>query len=571
MEQVYKTPEQIQEDLKHISPLALPEYLANCEYYDKSNAFEVLDEAIKEFEAKEGNGGIGKAMIDVMLPTSVQAVSMVFLKKLNKNLYNKVLNGKVNFGGLIKQAITFQYDANFIQYSKGGDELLHYGLKHDASGLSDDYKRKEEWDNEKRKNEFKENYSDDKDVIGQNTYKTKQEAQEAEADPNRDLITVDHVIPLAKIHDQYGSFAQRYVGQEKMNQIANSDPNFQALNQSSNSSKNDQSAKEWIDGLKERLDKKPDDPQKERKEKAITAEEVLLKKEEEAKKFIQTELLKSGSETVLWEQVGKIVETLAGPVFFEIRESYSYGVCHGFNTDNLLEALFGRTKRVLLYMIQRLPKLVGDLLGDLSQMLIHLATAIFDIFTGIFKKFLSIIMSGISTIIESVKVCFNKDMSPAQKGDAITKLLVALMVNVIGNFALDALFPGSTLLSEIFSPIISAVLSAVAIYFFDKLDLFNLNRELRRQRIEEIFALRKQKLQEASQQFDIIVSEKLKQQRIAMEKIRQTLNDSFKAKDFETLNSALDDACALFCVEVPYRNTMEFMDYLRKNPQIVIS
>ena len=35
--------------------------------------------------------------------------------------------------------------------------------------------------------------------------------------------------------------------------------------------------------------------------------------------------------------------------------------------------------------------------------------------------------------------------------------------------------------------------------------------------------------------------------------------------------SALDDACALFCVEVPYRNTMEFMDYLRKNPQIVIS
>lgn len=83
MEQSYKTPEQIQEDLKHISPLALPEYLANCEYYDKSDAFEVLDEAVKEFEGKEGNGGIGKTMIDVMLPTSVQAVSMVFLKKFH--------------------------------------------------------------------------------------------------------------------------------------------------------------------------------------------------------------------------------------------------------------------------------------------------------------------------------------------------------------------------------------------------------------------------------------------------------------------------------------------------------
>lgn len=568
MEQSYKTPEQIQEDLKHISPLALPEYLANCEYYDKSNAFEVLDEAVKEFEGKQ-EGGIGKAMIDVMLPTSVQAVSMVFLKKCNQSLYDKALKGKVNWGGIIKQAITFQYDASFIQYSKGGDELLHYGLKHDASGISDPYKRKE-WDNDKRKDEFKKNYSEDTDIIGQNVYKTEQEAQKAGADPNRDIITVDHVIPLAKIHDQYGSFAQRYVGQEKMNQIANSDENFQAMNQSSNSSKNDKSVKEWVDGLKERLDQKPDDPERERKGKAVAAEEVLLQKEKESKKFIQTELLKSGTETVLLEQIGKIVETLTGPVIFEIRESCSYGVCHGFNTDNLLEALCGRAKRVLLYMFHRLPGLIGDLIGDLSQMLIHLATTIFDLFTGIFKKFIGIIMSGISTIIDSVKICFNKDMSPAQKGDAITKLLVALMVNVIGNFALDALFPGSTLLSEIFSPIISAVLSAVAIYFFDKLDLFNLKRELRRQRIEEIFALRKQKLQEASQQFDIIVSEKLKQQRIAMEKIRQTLNDSFKAKDFETLNSALDDACALFCVEVPYKNTMEFMDYLRKNPQIVI-
>ena len=124
--------------------------------------------------------------------------------------------------------------------------------------------------------------------------------------------------------------------------------------------------------------------------------------------------------------------------------------------------------------------------------------------------------------------------------------------------------------SEIIAAVCSAVIGSLVMGIYDRIDLFNLKRELRRQRIEEIFALRKQKLQEASQQFDIIVSEKLKQQRIAMEKIRQTLNDSFKAKDFETLNSALDDACALFCVEVPYKNTMEFMDYLRKNPQIVI-
>lgn len=569
MEQSYKTPDQILEDLKHVSPLALPGYLANCEYYDKSNAFEVLDEVAKEFEGKQG-GGIGRAMMDVMLPTSVQAVSMVILKKFNKPLYNKALKGKVNFGAILKQAIEFRYDEKFIQFSKGGDELLHYELKHNASGISDQYARNE-WDNKKRKDEFKANYSESKDIIGQSVYKTKQEAIEAGADPNRDMLTVDHVVPLKKIQDQFGAFAQRYVGQEKMNNIANSDKNYQALNQSSNSSKNDKTTNEWLDDLSKRLENNPDDSQKERKEKAIKAKEVLREKENKSRKFIQASLMQEGAKTVAFEQVGKIVETLAGPVIFEIRDSINNGVCYGFNTKNLLAALLGRTKRVLLYMSHNLPRLLGDFVGDLTQMFIHLATAIFDIFSGIFKKFIKIIMSGISTIIESVKICFNKDMSPAQKGDAITKLIVALMVNVIGNFALDVLFPGSQLLSDIFSPIISAVLSAVAVYFFDKVDLFNLKRELRRQRIEEIFALRKQKLQEASQQFDIIVSEKLRQQRIAVEKIRQVLIDSFKTKDFDALNSTLDDACKLFGVKVPYNNTMEFMDYIRKNPQIVIA
>lgn len=569
MEQSYKTPDQILEDLKHVSPLALPGYLANCEYYDKSNAFEVLDEVAKEFEGKQG-GGIGRAMMDVMLPTSVQAVSMVILKKFNKPLYNKALKGKVNFGAILKQAIEFRYDEKFIQFSKGGDELLHYELKHNASGISDQYARNE-WDNKKRKDEFKANYSESKDIIGQSVYKTKQEAIEAGADPNRDMLTVDHVVPLKKIQDQFGAFAQRYVGQEKMNNIANSDKNYQALNQSSNSSKNDKTTNEWLDDLSKRLENNPDDSQKERKEKAIKAKEVLREKENKSRKFIQASLMQEGAKTVAFEQVGKIVETLAGPVIFEIRDSINNGVCYGFNTKNLLAALLGRTKRVLLYMSHNLPRLLGDFVGDLTQMFIHLATAIFDIFSGIFKKFIKIIMSGISTIIESVKICFNKDMSPAQKGDAITKLIVALMVNVIGNFALDVLFPGSQLLSDIFSPIISAVLSAVAVYFFDKVDLFNLKRELRRQRIEEIFALRKQKLQEASQQFDIIVSEKLRQQRIAIESVRQLLIDGFSTKDFDALNSALDKACELFRVEVPYKNTREFMDYIRKNPQIVIA
>ena len=126
----YKTPEQIQKDLKHISPLALQAYLAECEYYDKSDAYETLDKAIKEFEQQ---GGILQNLMDVMLPTTIQAIGTVILKHTNKNLYTKAQQGKINFGKITQQVINFKYDEEFLQLSKAGDELLHYQQKTENS------------------------------------------------------------------------------------------------------------------------------------------------------------------------------------------------------------------------------------------------------------------------------------------------------------------------------------------------------------------------------------------------------------------------------------------------------
>ena len=91
MEQSYKTPEQIQEDLKHISPLALPEYLANCEYYDKSNAFEVLEKAVKEFE---NQGGLANTLFDSVWQSVVNSVGLCLLRKVHEPTYRKIVKGK---------------------------------------------------------------------------------------------------------------------------------------------------------------------------------------------------------------------------------------------------------------------------------------------------------------------------------------------------------------------------------------------------------------------------------------------------------------------------------------------
>ena len=37
------------------------------------------------------------------------------------------------------------------------------------------------------------------------------------------------------------------------------------------------------------------------------------------------------------------------------------------------------------------------------------------------------------------------------------------------------------------------------------------------------------------------------------------------------MNEALDKACGLFQVEIPYANTTEFLDFLRTNKKIVIA
>ena len=43
------------EEIKKISPLALPEYIAQCEFYDEKESRKVFDEVVAEFEKDGGS------------------------------------------------------------------------------------------------------------------------------------------------------------------------------------------------------------------------------------------------------------------------------------------------------------------------------------------------------------------------------------------------------------------------------------------------------------------------------------------------------------------------------------
>ena len=577
----------VKADLQKISPLALPQYLADCEFYDMQDTQKVLDEALKEFEDE---GGVAGGLADVILSGTVNASALVLLKKFDKNTYKKAVKGKVNFGGLFQQIKNFTYPEEILDSSSNDiiRNSMQDQLQRSESGLSQKYKdgklnynskiRAKEWDNEQKKAEYKEKYlkNNDEDVIGQKVYKNREDAVKNGAQ-GKDAATTDHVVPLAQIHAEHCAFARRYLGQKTANQIVNSDENYQILNQSSNSSKNDKSVDKWTDDLKKRLKKKPDDENRKRKEKAIENKEKLKKKEEKAKKHIRNEMLKEGSNTVLIEQVGKIIETMIGPLAFEIKDSIKNGITYGFSSNNTLECIFERIWRALKYVASQLPTLIGNLIGDIAQMLTAFFAEACKMIRDFFGKYIEIAMNGISIIIEAVKVLTKPGMSSAQKGDAICKLIIAFATGVLGNSLINIILDTPWLqavpdfFKDLISITLSAVISAVVTHFFNKLDIFNIKREIRIQRVKEIFNLRIQQLKKNTANFEIVVTEKLKEQRIKIETIKANISESISCGDFEALNNSIDQVADVFNVSIPYSNTKEFVEYIRANSKIKIA
>jgi len=104
----YKTPEEICAELDRISPLALPEYLSKCEFYDRSNAYEVLEKAVKEFK---GKGGVAGNLLDTTLHAVANSTVLCLLRKFNEPLYKQVVKTKsTDFAKYVDKALHFQYD-----------------------------------------------------------------------------------------------------------------------------------------------------------------------------------------------------------------------------------------------------------------------------------------------------------------------------------------------------------------------------------------------------------------------------------------------------------------------------
>lgn len=269
--------------------------------------------------------------------------------------------------------------------------------------------------------------------------------------------------------------------------------------------------------------------------------------------------------------VGNVILFVVKPIYYEISDVFKNGMQEGVNASSTMEALTIRCGRVKSYMLQHAKNFIGDNIGEfIKGFITSLTECIINLFVGVFKQVLKILKEGIKIFAQSAKILFGKEseqMTPAQKGDAIIKLIGGSVV-VIAGIGIEALLakigigePWSVVLSTMFS----GIASAMFMYLLDKVDLFSTKAEKRRDRIIEIFDERIHEIEKAANTCNVVAIEALKNQREEFEIINNEINNGLDSDNIGLINKGLYKMAEFMNVDLEYSNTDEFCDYMDSN------
>jgi hypothetical protein len=565
-----KTAAQIRKELEAVSPLVLTQKLTEYEIADMESALEILGKISEEFD---GGEGAKEALLE---PVGLALCDGVFRSLPSLKKYG------LTASKLYREISTFAYD----EQKAPSDVRAHCDERLHSLESKNEYKRQDIVSDSKLK-----------------TYANKQIKQESpiscgydsrpevinDSNPekwrSRNKMDVDHIVTAKQISKQTDLFSytatEPDVRRQVARDVANNDSNLIMTDASLNRAKNEGDNLSYVVNNWKKL--KPETRKAMFKEGATAQFETAGKmafglstsdmKEVKSLKSVAGKMENSGAHVALNEQLGTIVTTVLGPILFEIKDVAFNGVCHEMGTDSSAVAIGRRFKRAFRYILSRIPNLLLSFAKDLSNMLIDLVKSIVASF---FKKALFIIKEGIGLILQAFKILTlpAEKMSSAQKGDAILKLVGSLLPALLIEIGLSATLtpyfawwpPGA----DIAAGVISALAAAVLAYVLDKLDLFSVKSEQRLARVREIFDLRIAEIKESTQNFDIAVHETLKAQRVQFEEMRDDLTGCLEKKDMLGLNSVIDGVADFLKVDLPYKNSQEFLHFIRENNRIVI-
>lgn len=400
---------------------------------------------------------------------------------------------------------------------------------------------------------------------------------------------VDHIVPLKQIHEQLkGNYA---LTDEDIRDIANRDTNYaltsarinRGAGMSGAGGKFDMTNSEFVEDQRAR--EREGRPSLGLSEEA---KENMLRMEKDAQRDINRDANKAilenitgqgrGNSSEIWGRsaanaasqskdyvVGNVILYLIKPLYYEISDIFRNGLKEGVGADSTIQAFkirFGRVKR---YVLENALAFLGDNVWEFVKGFVSsLIEGIISLFIGIFKQILKVVKEGILVLMRSCSILFGKaswSMSPAEKGDAIIKILGGSVIAICG-IGIEALLNKIGIM-EPWSVILSTMLSGIASTLFmlvlDRIDLFSVKAERRYQRVEEIFDERIQDIRAAEQALDTVAIETMRRQRLQFMKIEQNISDGIRSNKIGTINSGLFELASFFGADLGYANQSEFV------------
>ncbi|MNG05510.1 hypothetical protein D3C85_1168270 [compost metagenome] len=113
-------------------------------------------------------------------------------------------------------------------------------------------------------------------------------------------------------------------------------------------------------------------------------------------------------------------------------------------------------------------------------------------FVGVFKNVFRMVKEGFHVLMKAFSILQDTDSSMAEKGDAILKL-AASSLTIFASIGIESMLNNLGVVepwSVIISSMLTAVLTALCMYLFDKIDLFGAKREYKLNKIDEILKLK---------------------------------------------------------------------------------
>lgn len=611
------------EELKEASPLDSVRILQELELYDAKSSQEIIDEVYEQFAS-------GENMKDEILKPVFLSVVDGLLEATSGG--RAARKKGLTASRVLTECENFSYgDNNFGTAVNGYTEYKNARENDEVnSNMTQEYNgenRKKLYEDSSAMEKYKEDR-----VVGEKTLvdeytgkknlylKRDNPNQHYNDDTHRKQAQPDHIVPLKQVHDRFKS--NYALDDSDIKRIANIDDNFAVTSAEINQVKKEMSNKEYIAYMDEN-DNPVDDQTRENMlrmqkdaEKAVDskANETVIKnlsgkgevnnetmkaavekfKEEnggkaptkEQRKAIEDKLkkektaeirgkaVKDASKQAKDYAVGNLILFIVKPVYYELGDIFKNGLREGVNASSGVDAIKIRFGRIKKYVLTNAKGFLGDNAWEFVKGFVSsLVEGIISLFVGVFKQILKIVKEGIKIFVQSAKILFGKEaanMSPAEKGDAIIKLIGGSVIAIAG-IGVEALInkigigePWSVVLATM----LSGVASALFMYVLDKADIFSVKAEKRRNRIIEIFDERIKEISEASEQLDEYTIERLKCQREEFENIKDSIDEGFENSNIDKINAGLYKMAKFMGVELEYSNTDEFCEYMDHVPAL---